>query len=324
MAEISPDKLLWMHRQMTTIRMFERRVAREFRRGDMPGFVHSYAGEEAIAVGVCAHLTDDDYIASTHRGHGHCIAKGSSLRGMWAELYGRETGLCKGRGGSMHIADFDRGMLGANAIVGGAVALATGGALAAQVRGGGNVSVSFFGDGATNQGVLYESINLAAIWKLPVIYVCENNGWAESTPIEYSTAGAGAAARAEAFGIPATRIDASDVSTVYEAAGTAIERARAGGGPSLIEAVVPRIDGHYTGDPEGYRPPDDRDEAADRDPLPKLRASLAAAGLLSPEDVGVLEEEIKAEMDDGVEYAKSSPLPKAEDVEVGVYAEVIS
>jgi len=205
---------------MVRIRSFEDRVQREFARGDMPGFVHTYHGAEAVATGVCAHLNDDDLITSTHRGHGHCIAKGCDLDGMVAELYGRETGLCAGRGGSMHIADFSRGMLGANAIVGGGIALATGAALAAEVLGDGRVAVAFFGDGAANQGVLHESLNLAAIWRLPVIYVCENNGWAESTPVSYSASVADISTRAGAYGISGVTVAGED----YEAALSAGQR----------------------------------------------------------------------------------------------------
>ena len=214
---------------MLTIRLFEQRVAREFRTGEIPGFVHMYIGEEAVAAGVCANLDDDDYVTSTHRGHGHCIAKGCDLRGMMAEIYGREDGLCKGRGGSMHIADFSRGMLGANAIVGGGIALATGAGLASSVRGSGQVAVAFFGDGAANQGVLHESLNLAAIWKLPVVYVCENNGFAESTPAAYATSVRDVASRASAYGIPGVVADGADVRNVYAAARDS-GRARAGGG----------------------------------------------------------------------------------------------
>ena len=191
----------------------------------MPGFVHTYIGAEAVAVGVCAHLGDDDLITSTHRGHGHCLAKGVPVAGMVAELYGRETGLCKGRGGSMHVADFSRGMLGANAIVGGGISLAVGGALAADTLGDGRVAVTFFGDGASNQGIFHESLNLAAIWRLPVVFVCENNGWAESTPASYAVAVTDVAARAVAYAIPGVTVDASDVEEVWSAAGDAVERA---------------------------------------------------------------------------------------------------
>src|SRR5919109_5632275 len=220
-------------------RTLQKRVAREFRSGEIPGFVHMYVGEEAIAAGVCAWLNDDDYVTSTHRGHGHCIAKGCELGPMMAEIYGREDGLCKGRGGSMHIADFSRGMLGANAIVGGGIALATGAGLAARVRGSRQVAVAFFGDGAVNQGVFHESLNLAAIWRLPVLYVCENNGFAESTPAAYATSVPDAAVRATAYGIAQAIIDTRDALAVYEAAREAVERAR-GGVRALAPGARPR------------------------------------------------------------------------------------
>ena len=320
MTPLPPDTLRSLHQTMTTIRMFERRMTREFRRGEMPGFVHSYAGEEAVAVGVCAHLTDKDLIASTHRGHGHSIAKGCSIKGMFAELYGRETGLCKGRGGSMHIADFERGMLGANAIVGGGISLATGGALAAQVRGTTDVAVSFFGDGAVNQGVLYECLNYATLWQLPVVYVCENNGWAESTPADYSIGDRPVVGRAAAFGIPAVRVDANDVRNVYQAAGQAIDRARAGNGPSLIEAVTYRLDGHFVGDPDAYRSDAERESAKQNDPLEKLRSELLEAGILTAEDVETLTKTIQEELDEGVAYAKASPFPDPATILDYVYA----
>ncbi len=260
-----------LHRTMLTIRLFEQRVAREFRTGEIPGFVHMYVGEEAVAAGVCANLDDDDYVTSTHRGHGHCIAKGCDLDGMMAEIYGREDGLCKGRGGSMHIADFSRGMLGANAIVGGGIALATGAGLAASVRGSGQVAVAFFGDGAANQGVLHESLNLAAIWKLPVLYVCENNGFAESTPAAYATSVPDVASRAAGYGIPGVVVDGADALAVYGAARTAVERARAGEGPTLLEVKTYRFMGHFEGDPDRYR-----DRRGTRGPAPVGRAGRAA------------------------------------------------
>lgn len=317
---IAPETLVDLHRTMATIRLFEERVTNEYRRGDMPGFVHTYTGAEAVAAGVCAHLTDSDLIASTHRGHGHCIAKGCSLSGMLAELYGRESGLCKGRGGSMHIADFERGMLGANAIVGGSVALATGGALAEQVKGTRNVAVSFFGDGGANQGVLHESMNLAAIWKLPVIYVCENNGWAESTPGSYAHSITDLANRAAGYGFPGHVVDGGDVRAVYEAAGEAISRARSGLGPSFIEAKTPRLVGHYLGDPEGYRSEDDRAAAAARDPLKRLRNELVEEGMLTDEDIEALESAIRAALDEGVAEAKAAEWPDSAAVTDYVYA----
>src|SRR6185437_11487026 len=246
------DVLQGLYRTMTTIRVFEQRVAREFRTGEIPGFVHMYIGEESVAAGVCANLVDDDYVTSTHRGHGHCIAKGCDLDRMMAEIYGREDGLCRGRGGSMHIADFSRGMLGANAIVGGGIALATGAGLASSVRGSGQVAVSFFGDGAANQGVLHESLNLAAIWKLPVVYVCENNGFAESTPSAYATSVPDVASRAAAYDMPGDIVDGADAVVVYEAARDAVRRARAGEGPTLLEVKTYRFMGYFEGDSGRY------------------------------------------------------------------------
>ena len=316
-----PDRTaLEMFETMLRIRLFEERVTFEYGRGDMPGFVHTYIGAEAVATGVCAHLSDDDLIASTHRGHGHSIAKGCSIAGMLAELYGRQTGLCKGRGGSMHIADFERGMLGANAIVGGSIGLATGGAFAQQVKGTPNVSVSFFGDGGAGQGILYESMNLASIWKLPVVYVCENNGWAESTPASYAHSVEDLSQRAAGFGIPGQVVDGADAFAVYEVAGEAIEQARRGGGPSFIEAKIPRISAHYVGDTQKYRPEDDLAAARNRDPLDLVRTELAGTGLLTGEAEEEMRAAIVAELDRGVAQAKADPWPVAEDVTEFVYS----
>ena len=298
---------------MVRIRSFEDRVQREFARGDMPGFVHTYHGAEAVATGVCAHLDDDDLITSTHRGHGHCIAKGCDLDGMVAELYGRETGLCAGRGGSMHIADFSRGMLGANAIVGGGIALATGAALAADVLGDGRVAVAFFGDGAANQGVLHESLNLAAIWRLPVIYVCENNGWAESTPVSYSASVADIGSRAGAYGIAGVTVAGEDYEAVYAAAGEAVRRARAGEGPTLLEVKLARIRGHFIGDPQQYRPRSERQEARERDPVARLAERLGT-------DVAPYRDAVAAEIDGAFESGPQGAWPDAATVERDVYA----
>ena len=317
---IADRTLLDMFETMTRIRLFEERVTLEYQRGDMPGFVHTYIGAEAVAAGVCAHLTDRDLIASTHRGHGHSLAKGCSIAGMLAELYGRETGLCKGRGGSMHIADFEIGMLGANAIVGGSIGLATGGAFAQQVKGTSNVSVSFFGDGGSGQGILYESMNLASIWKLPVVYVCENNGWAESTPVSYSQSVVDLSRRADGFGIPGHVVDGADAVAVYEVAGEAIERARRGEGPSFIEAKIPRISAHYVGDTQKYRNEEDLADARRRDPLQKLQSQLAAAGLLAEETLERIRAAIVEELDRGVAAAKADPWPTADGVTDYVYS----
>ena len=232
--EIPKEKLLEIYERMATIRQFEERVREEFAANRIPGFVHLYAGEEAVAVGVCAHLTDEDMITSTHRGHGHCIAKGVDVKAMMAELYGRATGACKGKGGSMHIADLDRGMLGANGIVGGGIPLACGAALSAQVLEKDNVAVSFFGDGGANEGSFHEGLNLAGVWQLPAIFVAENNGWAESTSSDYSVAGADIAGRARAYGMRGVVVDGLDLFDVYEKAGKAIAAARAGEGPHAL------------------------------------------------------------------------------------------
>jgi acetoin:2,6-dichlorophenolindophenol oxidoreductase subunit alpha len=312
--------LLRLHATMTRIRLFEERVTREFKRGDIPGFVHTYIGAEAVAAGICAHLTDSDFISSTHRGHGHCIAKGCSMRDMLAELYGRDNGLCKGRGGSMHIADFQRGMLGANAIVGGGIALAAGGALAARVRGTDGVGVTFFGDGAANQGVLHETMNLASIWKLPVIFVCENNGWAESTPGSYAHSVTDIAVRAAGYSMPGVVVDAADPVEVWQAGRAAVDRARSGAGPTFIEAKVPRIFGHYLGDPESYRSPEDRKVASTRDPLAAFRERLLASAVISDDDITALEADVRVELDEGIAHAKASPWPDPSDVDKFVYA----
>ncbi len=319
-ASIDRVTLLGLHRTMLTIRLFEQRVAREFRTGEIPGFVHMYVGEEAIAAGVCANLDVRDYVTSTHRGHGHCIAKGCDLRAMMAEIYGREDGLCRGRGGSMHIADFSRGMLGANAIVGGGIALATGAGLASSVRGSGEVAVAFFGDGAANQGVLHESLNLAAIWQLPVLYVCENNGFAESTPAAYATSVADVASRAIAYGIPGVVADGADVRDVYTAARMAVERARAGQGPTLLEVKTYRFMGHFEGDPDRYRDDEDRRVTRENDALEKLRGELLGDGVAEDELEGI-RAELEAAIAEAVEFARASPFPDPAEIDRFVYPE---
>jgi acetoin:2,6-dichlorophenolindophenol oxidoreductase subunit alpha len=312
---IGAETQLALYRTMLTIRLFEQRVAREFRTGEIPGFVHMYVGEEAVAAGVCANLDDRDYVTSTHRGHGHCIAKGCDLGRMMAEIYGREDGLCKGRGGSMHIADFSRGMLGANAIVGGGIALATGAGLASSVRGSNQVAVAFFGDGAANQGVLHESLNLAAIWKLPVIYACENNGFAESTPSTYATSVPDIAGRAAAYGIPGVIVDGADVLEVYEAARAAVSRARAGHGPTLLEVKTYRFMGHFEGDPDRYRDDDERRATRERDAIAALVARLEA----SEAELEAIRAEIEAAVSEAVEFARASPSPDPAELDRYVY-----
>ena len=322
MSEMPTERLRAIHRTMETIRAFEERVGREFRTGEIPGFVHSYAGQEAVAATICAHLREHDLIASTHRGHGHCIAKGCELKAMMAEIYGREDGLCRGRGGSMHIADFSRGMLGANAIVGGGIALATGGALSAQVRGTGQVAVAFFGEGAANQGVLHESMNLATIWALPVLFVCENNGTAESTPAEYAISVKDVATRAAGYGMPGVTVDSADLDALDAAAAAAVARARGGDGPSLLEARTYRLSGHFVGDPEAYRNDGDREALVAADPLVTLRERLVTEGLLTDDALAVLRGELDAEIDAAVTFARNSPWPDPDEIGRYVYSEV--
>lgn len=306
--------------RMIHIRMFEERVRAEFAKGDMPGFVHTYSGAEAIAVGVIGALKPDDLITSTHRGHGHCLAKGASLEGIVAELYGRETGLCRGRGGSMHIADFATGMLGANAIVGGGIALAVGGALAAQELGDGRVAVAFFGDGAANEGVFHESMNLASIWHLPVVFVCENNGWAESTPFAYATSVKSVADRGVGYSVPAETVDGTDVIAIRSAAATAVARARGGEGPTLLECVAPRREGHFVGDPEEYRDHEHAEHPSQLDPIERIASHLIDSGALSVEAYETLRDVWAAELDRAYEFALGSSWPEPSEVEQYVYA----
>lgn len=307
-------------RSMVRIRRFEDRVRREFARGDMPGFVHTYVGAEAVAAAVMVHLDRRDLITSTHRGHGHCLAKGVDVAPMVAELFGRESGLCAGRGGSMHVADFATGVLGANAIVGGGIGLAVGAALAADVLRDGRVAVTFFGDGASNEGICHEAMNLAAIWRLPVVFVCENNGWAESTPTSYSTSVASIATRAAAYGFPGVTVDAGDFVAVYEAAAEAVGHARAGDGPTLVEAIIPRHAGHFLGDPEGYRSRDDRAEARRNDPIANLAERLRSQGVDADGLVATTEAGIGAELDAAYAAARAAPWPSVDQLERDVYA----
>ena len=250
---LSRDELLNIYQTMRTIREFEERVHVEFSRGDIPGFVHLYAGEEASATGIMTHLRKDDRIASTHRGHGHCIAKGVDVKGMMAEIFGKKTGVCGGKGGSMHIADLDKGMMGANGILGAGAPLACGAALAAKYRDKGDIAISFVGDGASNQGTFLESLNLASVWNLPVVFVVENNGYAESTSVDWAVACDSYVDRASGFGMPGVTVDGTDFFAVYEAAGEIIRRAREGGGPSLLECKMIRFFGHFEGDAQTYR-----------------------------------------------------------------------
>ena len=310
-----------VYRVMRRIRGFEERSATLFGENKIWGTIHSYAGEEAIAAGVCANLRDDDWITSTHRGHGHCIAKGADLGKMFAELLGRETGYCRGRGGSMHIADTSKGNLGANGIVGGGIPIATGAALTAKQLGTDQVAVSFFGDGAANQGTFHESLNLAAIWKLPAVYVCENNQYAESLPVKRAFAVDDIAVRAAGYGMPGLRIDGRDVRAVYDAAREAIARARAGNGPTLLVADSYRHEGHYYGDPRKYQSKDEIEGWRKRfDPLTDARAWIVDEGIASTADLDAIDREVAEEIDRAVAWADAGPLASPIALPGDVYA----
>jgi len=313
------ENLLAAYRKMVQIRVFEDLAGKNFAAGLVPGFVHLYAGEEAVAVGVCAHLTDVDYITSTHRGHGHCIAKGVDIDGMVAELMGKSTGVCRGKGGSMHIADVDKGMLGANGIVGGGFPLACGAALTAKTLGTGGVAVCFFGDGASNQGTFHEGLNLAAIWKLPVVFVCENNGYAEATPVHYHCAATDIANRAGGYEIPGVVVDGLDFFAVHEVAGEAIARARRGEGPTLIEAKTYRFYGHFQGDMVTYRTEDEVKRYRDRDPIVTIRAAMTSREIATDAELDAIDQEIAAQLDSAWVKANAAAWPAPEEALTDVY-----
>ncbi|WP_026870641.1 thiamine pyrophosphate-dependent dehydrogenase E1 component subunit alpha [Inquilinus limosus] len=318
--QLSRDDLLRAYRQMRLIREFEDRVHLEFATGEIPGFVHLYAGEEASAVGVCLHLTDRDSIASTHRGHGHCIAKDCDPAAMMKEIYGRRDGLCGGKGGSMHIADLSKGMMGANGIVGGGPPLICGAALAAKTLGTGGVAVAFVGDGGSNQGTTFEAMNLATVWKLPAIFVFENNGYAEATSSKYSVSCKDIVERAQAFGMPGVQVDGHDFFAVWEAAREAIDRARSGNGPTLIEVKLNRYYGHFEGDAQTYRAPGEVDAIrAQRDSLDLFRNRVTEAGLLEAAQLDAIDAEIRQEIDRAVVEAKAAPVPGPADLLTDVY-----
>ena len=317
---LSKAELLKAYRTMRTIREFEERLHVDFGRGDIPGFVHLYAGEEAAAAGIMIHLGDGDRIASTHRGHGHCIAKGVDVGEMMLEIYGKKGGACNGKGGSMHIADLSKGMMGANGILGAGAPLACGAALAARFRGKGEVAISFVGDGASNQGTFLESLNLAAVWNLPAIFVVENNGYAESTSRDYGVAVDSYVDRAAGFGLPGITVDGTDFFAVYEAAGEIIRRAREGGGPSLLECKMVRFHGHFEGDAQTYRGPGELDDIrANHDCLKKFAAQVSAAGVISAEEMAPIDREVLAVVEDAVARAKAAPLPTVADLTTDVY-----
>jgi TPP-dependent pyruvate/acetoin dehydrogenase alpha subunit len=311
-----------MYTKMLRIRLFEEQVNDLYMSAKMPGLAHLYTGEEAVAVGVCSALRDDDYITSTHRGHGHCLAKGASVDRMFAELLGKAAGYCKGKGGSMHIADQEKGNLGANAIVAGSVGIATGAALSAKKRGTDQVAVCFFGEGALGQGIVYECMNMASLWKLPVIYVCENNLYNEYTHYLETTAG-DISLRGAAFGIPFREVDGQDVRQVHEAAAEAVKHARDGRGPSFLVFLTYRQKGHHVGDVDRayYRSRDEeRKWAEERDPLKVLSEALVTEGTADAAAFDRIEEELRTEIADGVKFALGAPYPAPEEVTTDVYA----
>ncbi|MEG0459680.1 MAG: thiamine pyrophosphate-dependent dehydrogenase E1 component subunit alpha [Vagococcus sp.] len=313
MEKMSKEKAEWIYKIMNDIRNFEDEVHRIFTTGQIPGFVHLYAGEEAVATGVCAHLTDSDYITSTHRGHGHCIAKGCDLNGMMAEIYGKKTGLCKGKGGSMHIADIDKGMLGANGMVGGGFPIAVGAGLRNKYLKTDDVAVCFFGDGASNEGTFHESINMAAIWKLPVVFVCENNAFGEASAVEYASSSKTIAERSAAYNIPGVRVDGKDLMAVYEAAGEAIDRARNGEGPTILECVTYRNYGHFEGDEQKYKSKEGKEkEFADIDNIPVFKEVAIKNKWLTTKVAQGIEEQSVSDVEAAVVFARESELPDPE------------
>jgi len=318
--QLSRDDLKRAYRSMFTIRAFEERVDKEFALGNIPGFAHVYLGQEASGVGVCFDLDDQDWIGSTHRGHGHCIAKGCDVQGMMLEIMGKAGGLCGGKGGSMHIADMSKGMLGANAIVGGSPPIAVGAALTQKVNKTGKVAVAFSGDGASNQGTVFEALNMAVVLKVPAIFVFENNGYGEHTGVSYACGASSIADRVQGFGLPCEVVDGMDFFAVREAMGRALDHARGGKGPYAIESQCKRFLGHFVGDPQAYRTPAELAAARAADALPRFRKSVVEASLLTDADLDGIETEILALIGEAVKVALAAPNPDpARDLTRDVY-----
>jgi pyruvate dehydrogenase E1 component alpha subunit len=319
-VDLDKSTLLDAYRRLKTIREFEMRMRLENEAGQLPGFIHLYCGQEAIAVGACMHLQDTDYIGSTHRGHGHCIAKGCDVGDMMLEIFCKQGGLCNGKGGSMHIADMNKGMLGANAIVGAAPPIAVGAALTAKTLKNRGVSLAFIGDGASNQGTVFESLSMATVLKLPMIFMYENNGYGEFTGADYHLGGSDILERAKSFGMPGEKVDGTDFFAVYEAVGEAVQRARDGGGPSAVEARALRYYGHFEGDPQLYRAKDEVKKLRETsDPIDKFISRVTDSGQLSMEEVKQIDSEILAMLDEQVAAAKAAPAPPAEALYTDVY-----
>ncbi len=313
-AALGKDEKIALLRTMVRIRSFETRVEELFLNQKIPGFVHLYIGEEAIATGVMANLRKSDWITSTHRGHGHAIAKGASIDRMMAELFGRKTGYCKGKGGSMHIADFSVGMLGANGVVGGGYNIAVGAGMSSMIKKTDQVAVCFFGDGASNRGTFHEALNMAAVWKLPVLFVNENNQYASTTPTSFATSCAHVADRAKGYGIEGYTVDGNDVREVYNAAAALVDGARKGKGPAILECLTYRIKGHYVGDPERYRTKEEvQKHFIEDNPITRYFAYLEKSGVIDAAGLKVLEVEAAAEVARGERFAEESPLPEKEE-----------
>jgi len=322
MTKTNTEDYLRMYTQMVRIRTFEDNANQLYLSAKMPGLTHMYSGEEAVAVGICEALTDDDRITSTHRGHGHCVAKGAEFKEMFCELLGKAEGYCRGKGGSMHIADQSHGNLGANAIVGGSMGIATGSALRAKLQGSDDVTVCFFGDGATAQGLMYEVMNMAALWNLPVIYACENNGYSEYTKTEEIAAGS-ITARAEAFGIEAHQVDGQDVLAVNELTQKLVARARKGEGPFFIELMTYRYHGHHVGDinREYYRSKDEeKDWKENRDPIVRFRSYLVEQGIATEDEIEAINAAVEKDATDAVAYAEAAAYPDVSEVDMHVFA----
>lgn len=319
---LSRGQMLSLYRKMITIRLFEEKIIDLYARGFIPGLAHLYIGEEAVAAGVCANLRKDDYITSTHRGHGHVIAKGAELKYMMAELFGKKTGYCKGKGGSMHIADIDIGVLGANGIAGGGIPIAVGAALSSKMRKTDQVTVCFFGDGASNNGVFHEGLNFASVHHLPVVFVCENNLYGISVSQRQHQAIQDISIRAVAYNMPGISIDGNDVCVVYEASSKSIQRARAGEGPTLIECKTYRWRGHHEGDPnqgKRYRTMDEVEEWMEKCPIKKLEEKILGEKVLTKAKMNKIREEIKIEIEEAEKFANQSPFPDAKDIYEDVF-----
>lgn len=320
---VSNEMMKDMYTRMLRIRDFENATSRLYAEGKIPGFWHLYIGEEAVATGVCECLTDEDYITSTHRGHGHIIAKGGDMRLMMAELFGRATGYCHGKGGSMHIADRDKGILGANGIVGAGQCISCGAGLSIQLRKTDQVCVCFFGDASTNQGTFHESLNIASLWKLPVVFVCENNLYGISVSQEHHQAIKDISVRAVAYNMPGVTVDGNDPLAVYEAASEAVARAREGKGPTLIECKTYRQHGHFEGDPAPYKPAEEQAAWMKRDPIPNFRKYLIDNGVADEDELCGIEAGVAKEVSDAIEFAAAQPWPDADSVVVDVYSDIV-